>query len=166
MVWIEQVSDLVERLTIVPCVILGGAMVAVVISGVFARYVMQNPMVWTEEIARFLMNWMALLGASIVTHHRAHLGLLYFVSMLPMVLQRLAKLFMDGLIMVFLYFLIVYGVKMVIAAKVQIEPTTGITMNYPLLCVPLCGLLTMIQLGLQMLIDLFRWGTSKSPFEE
>ncbi len=39
-------------------------------------------------------------------------------------------------------------------------------MNYILICVPLAGLLMMIQLGLQMVVDLFRWGTAKSPFEE
>jgi TRAP-type C4-dicarboxylate transport system permease small subunit len=77
---IEMVASVIEKITMVPCVVLGGAMVAVVMSGVFARYVARNPMPWTEEVARFLMNWMALLGASIATRYRGHLGLLYFVQ--------------------------------------------------------------------------------------
>ena len=163
---VERLSTIVEKVTSVPCVLLGGVMVAVVISGVFARYLLKNPMSWTEEVARFLMNWMALLGSSIVTRHRAHLGLLYFVQKFPMSLQRLTKLLMDILIMVFLYLLTVEGYQMAVAAAEQIEPTTGITMNYILACVPLAGLLMMIQLALQMVVDLFHWGTSKSPFEE
>ena len=165
---VERLSTIVEKVTSVPCVLLGGVMVAVVISGVFARYLLKNPMSWTEEVARFLMNWMALLGASIVTRHRAHLGLLYFIQKFPMSLplQRLTKLLMDILIMVFLYLLTVEGYQMAVAATEQIEPTTGITMNYILACVPLAGLLMMIQLALQMVVDLFHWGTSKSPFEE
>lgn len=162
---IEKVASVIEKITMVPCVVLGGAMVAVVMSGVFARYVARNPMPWTEEVARFLMNWMALLGASIATRYRGHLGLLYFVQKFPMPLQRLSKLFMDVLIMVFLYLLTTEGFKMAAAAKGQIEPTTGITMNYVLICVPLCGILMFIQLGLQMIIDLFLWGTSRSPFQ-
>ncbi len=74
-------------------------------------------MPWTEEVARFLMNWMALLGASIVTRHRAHLGLLYFVQKFPMSLQQLTKLLMDALIMVFLYLLTVEGYQMAVTAK-------------------------------------------------
>ena len=35
---VERLSTIVEKATAVPCVILGGVMVAVVISGVFARY--------------------------------------------------------------------------------------------------------------------------------
>ena len=163
---VERLSTFVERLTSVPCVILGGVMVVVVISGVFARYLLQNPMSWTEEVARFLMNWMALLGASIATRYRAHLGLLYFVQKFPMSLQRLTKLLMDTMIMVFLYLLTVEGFQMAVSAKEQIEPTTGVTMNYILICVPLAGLLMMIQLSLQTVVDLFHWGTSKSPFEE
>jgi TRAP-type transport system small permease protein len=163
---VERLSTVVEKATSVPCVLLGGVMVAVVISGVFARYLLKNPMSWTEEVARFLMNWMALLGASIVTRHRAHLGLLYFIQKFPMSLRRLTKLLMDILIMVFLYLLTVEGYQMAVAATEQIEPTTGITMNYILACVPLAGLLMMIQLALQMVVDLFHWGTSKSPFEE
>jgi TRAP-type transport system small permease protein len=163
--WIEGLATVIEKTTMAPCVILGGAMVAVVMSGVFARYVLSSPMPWTEEMARFLMNWMALLGASIATRYRAHLGLLYFVQKLPLPLQRLAKLFMDILIMIFLYFLTVEGVKMAAAAKGQVEPTTGMTMNYILICVPLCGLLMFIQLALQMIVDGFHWGSSHSPFE-
>jgi len=165
LIWIEQAANFVERLTIVPCVILGGGMATVVMMGVIARYLIQNPMPWTEEVSRFLMIWVALLGASIAMRQRAHLGLLYFVSMFPVVVQRLVKLFNDWLIMVFLYILTSYGLKMVEAAKVQIEPSTGITMNYPLLCVPISGLLIMIQLGLQIMNDLLNWGTPKSPFK-
>lgn len=163
--FLNQLSYLVEKTTNIPCVILGGSMVVTVISGVIARYIMQNPMVWTEEVARFFMNWMALLGVSIATRHRAHLGVVFFVSKLPLGVQRMFKLVSDSLILVFLYFLTVYGFEMVAGAKLQIEPSTGISMNYPLLCVPLCGILTMIQLSLQMLMDIFRSDTKESFFQ-
>lgn len=163
-IWLNEASDLVETLVNVPCLILGACMVVVVISGVIARYALQNPMSWTEEVARFLMNWMALLGVSIVTRHRAHLSVLYFISQLPIRLQRLIKLVTDCLILFFLYFLITYGIEMVIAAKVQVESTTGITMNYVLLCVPVSGVLTFIQLSFQVLVDVIEWGSATSPF--
>ena len=161
----EKLSEFVERITIVPCTIFGGAMVAVVAIGVIARYVMQNPMSWSEEAGRFFMNWMALLGVSIAIRRRSHLGLLYFVSKTPVRVQRVARFLSDGLILVFLYFLSIYGFKMVSAAKVQIEPTTGIPMIYPLLCVPLCGILAIIQLTLKMFIDLLSWRKSNDLLE-
>ena len=163
---VERLSTIVERATSVPCVILGGVMVAVVISGVFARYLLQNPMSWTEEVSRFLMNWMALLGASIVTRHRAHLGLLYFVQKFPMSVQRLSKLLMDILIMVFLYLLNGGGIPNGADRQGADRAHHGRHNELHPGCVPLAGLLMMIQLALQMIVDLFHWGTSKSPFEE
>ena len=156
----EKLSEFVERITIIPCAILGLAMVTVVAIGVIARYVMQNPISWSEEVSRFFMNWMALLGVSIAIRRRSHLSLLYFVSKSPVIVQRVITFLLDSLIMVFLYFLTIYGFKMVIAARMQIEPATGIPMNYPLLCVPLCGILAIIQLILKMLIDLLSWRKS------
>jgi len=157
---VERLSEFVERITILPCIILGGAMVTVVAIGVIARYVMQNPISWSEEVARFFMNWMALLGVSIALRRHSHLSLLYFVSKTPIIVQRIAKLLSDCLILVFLFFLSFSGIKMVIAAKIQIEPTTGIPMNYPLLCVPICGVLAVIQVIFQIIIDLRSWRRS------
>jgi TRAP-type C4-dicarboxylate transport system permease small subunit len=163
---IKKVSDKLEKVTRIACVALGGSMVAVVTSGVIARYVMRNPMVWTEEIARALMIWTAFLGISIAVRQRSHLGVTLLAERMPILLQRLVKLFTDGLIMWFLIVLTVYGFKMVETGKAQIETATGISMSYFFICVPLCGLLTMIQLGVVMLIDLSRWGTAISPYNK
>ena len=163
--WCDWAATAAEWPAKIACVIFGGGMVTIVIAGVIARYVMKNPMAWTEEMARFLMIWMAVIGISIATRRRAHLGVFYFALKLPLVLQRLVKLITDSAIMVFLYYLTVYGVKMVVAAKTQWEPSTGITMNYPLACIPICGILTMFQLALQMIYDFSLWGTKKSPYE-
>jgi TRAP-type C4-dicarboxylate transport system permease small subunit len=162
---INRIADIIAFVTNIGCVLIAALMTIVVIAGVVARYVMQNPMVWTEEIARMAMIWTAYLGMSIAVRQRGHLGVLFFVQKLPLVLQRVVKLFTDSLILIFLYILIVNGVKMVIAAQIQIEPATGIIMSYPFLIVPLSGLLMMIQHGLVMLVDILRWGTETSPFE-
>jgi len=164
--WINRIADSIAVVTNTGCVLIGGIMTAVVIAGVFARYVMQNPMVWTEEIARMAMIWCAYLAMSIAVRQRGHLGVLFFVQKLPLLLQRLVKLFNDVVILGFLVVLIVTGVKIVIAAKIQIEPATGIIMSYPYLIVPLSGVLLMIQHGLIMLVDFFRWGTDISPFDK
>lgn len=162
---INRIADSIVFVTNIGCVAIGGIMTVVVIAGVFARYVMQNPMVWTEEIARITMIWTAYLGMSIAVRQRGHLGVLFFVQKLPFRLQRVVRLFNDVVIMIFLYVLIVNGVKMVIAAKIQVEPATGIIMSYPYLIVPLSGVLMLIQLGLTMVIDLLRWKTAISPFD-
>ncbi len=140
-------------------------MVVIVIAGVIARYAMRNPFAWTEEASRFLMIWMVLIGMSVVTRNRENLCVEFLVIKLPVFLQRIIKFVNEILVMGFLYILVVEGFKMALNAKVQLVPSLGISMYYPLLCIGVGGILTMIQLGLQMLIDLLMWKTGISPYK-
>ena len=42
---------------------------------VFSRYLLTDPSPWTEELARFLLIWVGMLGASYAFREKAHLGL-------------------------------------------------------------------------------------------
>jgi TRAP-type C4-dicarboxylate transport system permease small subunit len=162
---IERLADSVAAVTDVGCVVFGAAMVAIVVAGVFTRYIMQNPLVWTEALARMAMIWTAYLGMSIAVKRQGHLGVTIMVRKLPLPGRRLVKLFTDLLIAAFLSILIVKGIKMVAVSGIQIEPATGITMSYPFSIIPLSGALMLIQHVLSMLADLLRWGTDADPFE-
>jgi TRAP-type C4-dicarboxylate transport system permease small subunit len=162
---IDTVASVLEWWSLVFSVLMGGAMVVIVIAGVIARYAMQNPLSWTEEASRFLMIWMVLIGMSVVARHRENLSVTFLVIKFPIFLQRIVKFLTELLVMLFLYILVVEGMEMALEAKVQIVPSIGITMFFPLLCIPVGGMLTMIQLGLQMLLDLLMWGSKLSPYE-
>lgn len=162
---LDVLASAIERISLFVSVVFGGSMVVIVIAGVIARYAMHNPFAWTEEASRFLMIWMVLLGMSVVTRNRENLCVEFLVIKLPVFLQRIIKFVNEVLVMVFLYILVFEGFKMALNAKVQIVPSLGITMFYPLLCIPVGGMLTMIQLGLQMLIDLLMWKAKISPYK-
>ncbi len=50
---------------------------------VMSRYLLEDPSPWTEELARFLLIWIGMLGASYAFRQYAHLGL----ELLPRKLQ-------------------------------------------------------------------------------
>jgi TRAP-type C4-dicarboxylate transport system permease small subunit len=56
-------------------IMLMAAMVLAVSWQVISRYVFSSPSSWTEEIARFLMIWIGVLGASYAFRTGVHLGL-------------------------------------------------------------------------------------------
>lgn len=160
---IEALASFIERLSLFISVIFGISMVLIVFIGVVARYAMHNPFVWTEELSRFLMIWMVLIGMSVVTRNRENLSVEFLVLKLPLVVQRIVKFINEILILYFLYILTVEGFQMAVKAKMQVAPSLGITMFYPLLCIPVGGILTMIQLGFQMLIDILFLKSKISP---
>jgi TRAP-type C4-dicarboxylate transport system permease small subunit len=58
----EGLDVIIRKLLLV----FAGLMTVTVILQVLCRYVLKNPLAWTEELARYLMVWMAFSGASCV----------------------------------------------------------------------------------------------------
>lgn len=150
----KKTSDVLEKITAIPLIIIGGLMVMVVLAGTFWRYVLNNSLVWTEEAARYLMIWMALIAASISLKRREHVGVEVVINKLPPGIKKVVVLIRDLLIAYFLYILTVEGFAMAIKAKSQVSPALNISMFWPLLSIPLTGLLTLLQLILRIIIDL------------
>lgn len=57
--------------------------VLVLAAGVFARYVLNRPLVWSDELASALFLWLAMLGAIIALGRGEHMRLTAVVGMLP-----------------------------------------------------------------------------------
>ena len=57
-----------------------GLLVLDVVWGVFTRYLMGEQAKWTEELARFLLVWVSLLGGAVAFGTKGHLGVDFFVG--------------------------------------------------------------------------------------
>ena len=66
---------IVDRLLSGALVLLVGAMVVSVTWQILSRYLFVVPAAWTEELARFLLIWIGMLGAAYAYRRRSHLGL-------------------------------------------------------------------------------------------
>lgn len=158
---IRKVADILEMVVAVPLMILGGAMVVVVVAGTFWRYALNNPLLWTEEAARYLMIWVVLIGASVAMRRREHVRINVVVKMLPQFVQPAVRLASNVLIALFLYVLIKEGWEVSVMARMQMSAALRISMFWPTLAVPLAGFFTLLQLVLQIIID-FTGGEEQS----
>lgn len=146
-------SNALEKITAIPLIIIGGLMLGVILVGTFWRYVLNDPILWTEEAARYLMIWMALIAASISMKRREHVSMQLLVGKLPPFIRRIMETLTSLAVAYFLYVLTREGIVMVLSARSQISPALGVSMFWPLLSVPLAGALTLAQLILVMVID-------------
>lgn len=69
---LARIVDAALRALLVALVV---ALVASVSWQVLSRYLLADPSPWTEELARFLLIWIGMLGAGLAFRQRAHLGL-------------------------------------------------------------------------------------------
>jgi len=64
------------------------ALVTVTFAQVVFRYLLQAPLAWSEELARFLLMWMASLSAVYAFKTRSHFALRFIVDRFDTKLQR------------------------------------------------------------------------------
>lgn len=142
---IKWLDNNIERVTLL---ILLAVMTIVTVLQVFMRYVMENSLSWSEELARFCFIWLVYIGISYGVKRAKHVRVEAILS----VLKRRGK-FVINLIanVLFLYFAIYatyYGFSIMnsIQATGQTAPALGIPMSIMYLGMPIGMLLTIIRL--------------------
>lgn len=152
----ERLGNGLERFLEIPVLILSVLMTISVLAGVFFRYVLRSPLGWSEEFARYIMIWMALLSVSLCIWRQEHVGVTMFIKKLPRIVAKLMVFASNFLIMYFLYVLVVYGFKMAERGKEQLATGIGTTMEWWLMAVPVSALICMVMLGCKMILDVRR----------
>jgi TRAP-type C4-dicarboxylate transport system permease small subunit len=116
-----------------------------VIWGVGSRYLFGTQTSWSEELARLLMVWLALLGAALAARENRHLGLDVLVRSWPDDIRRLATLFITLLTILFAGWIMAWGgIELVEQrfASGQTLPALGISRGWFYLALPVSGILT------------------------
>ncbi len=107
-----------------------------VLWGVFTRYALGNQASWTEELARFLLIWIGLLGAAYASGQQLHLSI-DLLKKKPVRLIALIIILFAGATMV------VGGANLVLltASLGQTSPALHLPMSVIYAMVPVSGLL-------------------------
>ena len=145
----RRVNWVVERL----CALLLTALVLVIWFEVLQRYLLHLGLTWGEELSRYVMIWMALLAVPCGAYRREHIGLEFVSNLLPPSRRRILRLLLDVIGLAFFLFLAVYGIGMTAQGRTQNATIFGMNMVVPFASVPVCGLLTSIQIVVTMLRD-------------
>lgn len=122
------------------------ALVVCVVWQVFSRYVLNQPSTLTDELARFLMIWVGLLGAAYTVGAQRHLSIDLLAMSINPRKQKLLGVVVNLLIFVFSGAVIVTGGLKLIAktlATAQVSAAMQIPMGYVYVILPLTGLVMM-----------------------
>lgn len=124
---------------------------------VFSRYVLRAPAIFTEEIVRFFLVWIGLLGAAYGFGSGKHLSLTLLFNSLKGKAQRNLSFFLIFLTTCMAFFILVYGgISLMIVAKDQLSSVLAIPMVYVYAILPLSGIITIVYqicIFVQLLVD-------------
>lgn len=122
------------------------ALVVCVVWQVFSRYVLNQPSTLTDELARFLMIWVGLLGAAYTVGAQRHLSIDLLAMSFNKRKQALLSLLINLLIFSFAGSVIVTGGINLInktLATAQVSAAMQIPMGYVYFILPLSGTVMM-----------------------
>jgi TRAP-type C4-dicarboxylate transport system permease small subunit len=115
-----------------------------VLWGVFTRYALGHQASWSEELARFLLIWIGLLGAAFASGRNLHLSIDLLLPRLSPARQHLLLQLVDLLVMAFaLAVMVGGGIRLMYLTRVlgQSSPALQLPMWLVYSVLPLSGLL-------------------------
>ena len=117
---------------------------AAVLLGVITR-AFGDPLIWTDEAARFLMIWTACIGWMTATRRRSHIRIRFFYDKFPAAWRRLLESVIQLAIALFGLLLIWHGAELV-RRNLEMEATTiPISMSFIYAPIVLAGLIAAAQ---------------------
>ena len=149
---LKWLDENIERVILLVLLVV---MSVVIVLQVFMRYVMENSLTWSEELARFCFVWLIYIGISYGVKKAKHIR----VEALLSVFKRKGKYALNMIAYVlFLFFAIYatyYGFSIYSAIKGtgQLAPSLGISMSIMYLGMPVGMLLTSIRIIQRIVIE-------------
>ena len=141
---------IIDKILSMTLVILMALMVLDVTWQIFTRFATASPSSWTEELARFLLIWIGLLGAAWAYRQRAHLGLSYLVDKQSAQNQKYLALFSYLASALFTLTVMVYGGSQLVQLTLelnQLSASLGWKIGYVYMVIPASGLLITFYAG-------------------
>jgi len=116
-------------------VALVSALTAITFAQVAARYVLGDPLIWSEEAARYLFVWVSMIGAALAIREGGHFGLDLLIRRAP-ALKPVLWPAVTVVTSVFLVILLKTGIDETNLAAMQFAMTFPMRMQWAYLALP------------------------------
>lgn len=138
------------------CSLLLAAMVCVACWQVISRYIVGVPSTATEELLRFSLVWLSMLGMAYVAGKNQHISLTILVDKVSPAVRRWWMIVLQLTFAAFsIWVLIIGGLKISSISMLQISPALGIPMGKIYYALPVAGLLIILY-SVMNIVDLLK----------
>lgn len=140
------IFDKANRLIEIMLISIFAVLVFDVLFQVFSRYILNTSFSWTEELARFSLIWLSILGAAYLNAKREHLSMDFLYRKLSASSKKKMSILIEVFIFLFALVVMVIGGMNLVYTTLhlgQLSGTLRIPLGYVYAIFPLCGVLIM-----------------------
>jgi len=118
--------------------------IVILAAGVFTRYVLRNPLVWSDELATFVFLWIAMLGAVVAYRRGEHISLSVLVRRSSGRVRDVLEAIAAVVVVVFVIELIPATLKFFDIERIDLTPALSLPRSYEVLAIMICLVLILI----------------------
>ena len=142
--FLKTAFDIMDRCVNWFLALLMAGMVIIISAQVWYRFILNDPLSWSEEAGRYLFVWISFMGAAAGVRYQVHLGIDIMDKLLSANAYRLVVVAVNVIIQLFLLMIIYWGFKILGIIQFQESPSMHISMCYPYMAVPVGGIFMLI----------------------
>jgi TRAP-type C4-dicarboxylate transport system permease small subunit len=129
-----------------------GLMSIIIVAQVVCRFILEYPLTWTEEAARYLMVYTVFLGASLALRHHKMIAIEIISESVKPKVRKVLRIIVMIISIVFCFMLLFKGIEMLDIVQRQTSASLGISMDIPYMAIPI-GAALMIINAIAVIID-------------
>ncbi|WP_270181156.1 TRAP transporter small permease [Alkalihalobacillus sp. CinArs1] len=132
-------------------------MSAVIFYQVFSRFVLEDSLRWSEELARYIMVWSVFIGSALAIRKRDLISVDAIKELMSARARNILNIAVYLVSIVFLAILVNYGFVLVGNISAQLSPAMNISMAWAYSAIPIGSLLMIINcvaVILEVILDL------------
>lgn len=150
---LEKTRAMIDKVFIAILSIVMVILVLLALWQVFTRYVMNSPSIFTEELLRFAMVWMAMLGSVYAFSSRKHMALVFFKEKMKGARRLALTIAIDLLVMLFAGVVMVHGGTFLSSRTIHVvTPVLGFSMGMVYAIIPIAGVFIIMNKIMDMII--------------
>ena len=143
---LSLIKKIIDKILSWSVIVLMAVITINVLWQVFSRFVLQNPSSFTEELARYMLIWIGILGASYVAGQKLHLAINLLSTKLKGKPNAILEIFIQLCIFIFSFFVMVIGGIRLVYITLQLNQISAalqVPLGYVYLVVPISGAIMM-----------------------
>lgn len=156
---LRRLNSILERIALGAVIAMMLAMCLIVFAQVVGRYAIHYSLPWSEELSRFMLVWISMLGAAVAARRRMHVGFAALVSRLPGALRTGVQALALVAAQVTFAVMAWYGFKLASFNMMQTSAALELPMGIPYYAVPVGALLLVLFLAEELGLVLTGAGT-------
>ncbi|MCG5078385.1 TRAP transporter small permease [Paraburkholderia tagetis] len=157
------IDDLVLKITLFLCGGLLLTMVCVAGLGVVFRFILQDSLSWSDELAAYLFVWLTCLGAAAGARLRVHPEVRVLADRCPPIFAQTLADLIDCVVLALGMVFVMYGGDMLELMGTETATSMPVSMVYPYLSIPVCGALLVFHSAVRIAVSHLAPGAQTRP---